>query len=353
MQDEQNSAASRPRPFICGCAGVVLNDDERDFFTAAQPLGFILMARNCHNPAQVQALVADLRSCLRHDDAPILIDQEGGRVARLKAPHWPTFPAAALIGALYQRDAALGVELSALVGAAIGAELAALGITVNCAPVLDCAHTETHQAIGDRAFSADVAVVSALGQAYADGLLSEGVLPIMKHLPGHGHATVDPHLLLPKVSLPRDILQADFVPFRKLAALPLGMTSHILFEALDAALPASQSPTIIRDIIRRSIGFNGLLISDDLDMKALGDYLRIRADRVLAAGTDVLLICNAPIAELMPLAELAPMAASSWQRWERARNFLHLSKTEVANSAARLERIAALWALAAQHTATA
>lgn len=312
----------RPRPFVCGCSGTVLTEAERAFFTATQPFGFILMGRNCAEPAQVRALIAALRGCVQHPDVPILIDLEGGRVARLKPPHWPKFPPPALIGALYHHDEARGIELATLVGTLIGQELHALGINVDCAPVLDVAHAETHQAIGDRAFSADPRAVGQLGHAFAEGLLAAGVLPVIKHLPGHGRATVDPHLALPVVLQDKAVVEADYVPFRMLAAMPLGMTSHILFQALDAETPASQSRVIVRDVIRRAIGFNGLLFSDDLDMKALGDTLPERCRRVLAAGTDVLLICNTPVAELAPLADLPAMTETSWQRWERARKFL-------------------------------
>lgn len=300
----------------------MLTEAERAFFAAAQPLGFILMGRNCADPSQVRALVAALRSCVNHPDAPVLIDQEGGRVARLKPPHWPKFPPPALIGALYHQDEASGIELATLVGTLIGQELRALDINVDCAPVLDVAHPETHQAIGDRAFSADPRAVGLLGHAFAEGLLAAGVLPVIKHLPGHGRATVDPHLALPVVLQDKAAVEADYVPFRMLAAMPLGMTSHILFQALDAETPASQSRAIVRDVIRRAIGFNGLLLSDDLDMKALGEPLPDRCNRVLAAGTDVLLICNTPVAELAVLADLPPMTETSWQRWQRASRFL-------------------------------
>ena len=295
--------ALNPRPFICGCAGTELSAEEAAFFAELQPFGFILMGRNCREPGQVKRLVAELRACLRHADVPILIDMEGGRVARLKPPNWPVLPPAALAGTLYQYDAAAGIAMAGLVGRIIGQELAALGITVDCAPVLDVAHDETHDAIGDRAFSADPAAVGQLGHAFAEGLLASGVLPVIKHLPGHGHATLDPHLALPLVPHDRATVAADFAPFKLLAAMPLGMTSHILFEEIDATQPVSQS-AVLHDIIRREIGFGGLLISDDLDMKALGGRLADRAARALAAGTDVALVCNAGIHELAALRDM-------------------------------------------------
>lgn len=339
---------ARPRPFICGCAGTVLTPEEKLFFQTAQPFGFILMGRNCNDPAQVQALVHALRACVEHEYAPVLIDMEGGRVARLKPPHWPVFPSAALIGALYHYDPVLGVEFATLVGNLIGQELHALGINVDCAPVLDVAHPETHLAIGDRAFSNRPEVVAVLGHAYAEGLLAAGVLPVIKHLPGHGRATVDPHLTLPVVMQDYAVVAQDFAPFRTLAAMPLGMTSHILFHALDPELPASQSPRIVQDIIRQNIGFSGLLLSDDLDMKALGGDVMERCTRVLETGTDILLICNAGIADLRPLTSLPLLDDVSWRRWLRARLLLKGDK-QVADRNAQKLRLAELRSIAQTH----
>jgi beta-N-acetylhexosaminidase len=292
------------------------------FFRAAQPFGFILMGRNCQDPEQLRTLVVSLRTSVAHDNAPIFIDMEGGRVARLKPPHWPRFPAAAHIGSVYQQNQAEGLAMARLVGLLIGEELRTLGITANCAPVLDITHPATDVAIGDRAFSNQAETVAVLARAYADGLLEAGVLPVIKHLPGHGYATVDPHLALPVVHEDRASLVADFAPFRALADLPLSMTSHILFDAIDPLLPASQSPTIVQDIIRQEIGFKGLLLSDDLDMKALGGELSERCAKVLAAGTDLLLICNASVAELRSLADIPRMTDASWQRWLAAQAVL-------------------------------
>lgn len=309
----------RPLPAIFGCLGEELTEAERDYFATTQPFGFILMGRNCVAPGQVRRLTTELRALLRHDNAPIFIDQEGGRVARLKPPRWPKLPAAGVIGAIYRHDTAMGIEAAGLVGALIGQELWQLGISVNCAPVLDLAHSDMHEVIGDRAFGADPMTVTALSRAYAEGLLGQGVLPVIKHLPGHGRVGVDPHYELPVVALPPEELMADFMPFKQLAAMPLGMTSHILFTAIDPNHPASQSATIIDRIIRREIGFDGLLLSDDLDMKALKGDLLGRAQQVLDAGTDVILICNSGINELSQIGTLLPqMSEASWQRWERA-----------------------------------
>ncbi len=328
-----------------------MTEEERSFYQAMQPLGFILMGRNCQSPEQVRALVRDLRACVAHPDAPVLIDMEGGRVARLKPPLWPVFPSAALIGTLYHYDAALGIEMAGLAGNLIGQTLHELGITVDCAPVLDVAHPETHDAIGDRAFSADPRAVGLLGHAFAEGLLAAGVLPVIKHLPGHGYAEVDPHLALPTVEEDAETVMADFAPFRMLAAMPIGMTSHVVFTAFDAELPASQSPLIVRDIIRRAVGFNGLLLSDDLDMKALGGDLASRSAKVLAAGTDALLICNTPVAELAPYRDLPPMTTMAWQRWERAHRFLDGAPAQKPDQAAQLARLSVLRRLAEEQGA--
>ncbi len=282
------------------------------------------MGRNCVTKDQARALIAELRASVGRDDAPILIDQEGGRVARLKPPHWPKFPPAASLGMLYARDHALGLDMARIAGSLIGDELRQIGVTVNCAPVLDIAHPETHQAIGDRAFATDPEAVAALGQAYADGLLSQGVLPVIKHMPGHGRAVVDPHVELPTVYQSRAELAPDFEPFRRLRHLPVGMSSHILFPAIDPVLPASQSPAIVRDIIRGEIGFDGLLITDDLDMGALGGALSDRARLALAAGSDVALICNSKVADMHDLAAgLPPMTEQAWSRWEKAKRAIH------------------------------
>lgn len=340
---ENGSKIQRPLPMIVGCSGEELTDAERDYFTRTQPFGFILMGRNCVGPEQVRRLTTELRTMLLHENAPILIDQEGGRVARLKPPRWPKFPAAGVIGAVYQHDTGMGIEAAGLVGALIGQELRHLGISVNCAPVLDIAYPDMHEVIGDRAFGPDPQTVAVLSRAYAEGLLGQGVLPVIKHLPGHGRVGVDPHYELPVVALPPESLAADFMPFKQLAAMPFGMTSHILFTAIDPNHPASQSATIIDRIIRREIGFDGLLLSDDLDMKALKGDLIGRAQQVLDAGTDVILICNSGIGELSQIGTLLPqMSEASWQRWERAQVMVGAPEPfNVAESNLRLDMLMA------------
>jgi beta-N-acetylhexosaminidase len=305
---------------IVGLAGPVLSEAERAFIRAAAPAGFILFARNCQDPAQLRTLTADLRESAGRADVPILIDQEGGRVARLKPPHWRAAPAAATFGTLADRDLEAAVEAARLNAALIGQEVAALGITIDCLPVLDLRLPETHAAIGDRAFHPDPAIVTALGRAAAEGLLSSGVLPAMKHLPGHGRATIDSHLALPRVAASLETLrQTDFQPFRALRDLPIAMTSHLLYEAVDPDNPATLSRRVIADIIRGEIGFEGLLLSDDLSMQALHGTIGERAAGCLAAGCDIALHCNGVLSEMEAVAAAAgPLSERAGRRLDDA-----------------------------------
>ncbi|HZU89121.1 MAG TPA: glycoside hydrolase family 3 N-terminal domain-containing protein, partial [Stellaceae bacterium] len=270
--DPAPAAAKRPRALILGCAGERLDAAERDFFAAAEPLGFILFRRNCGNPAQLRDLVAALRDSVGRPDAPVLIDQEGGRVARLQPPHWRRYPAPARIAALPDPSA----EEAAWLGARLIADdLAALGITVDCLPVLDLAMAGADPVIGDRAYGDAPERVVRLAGAVARGLLDGGVLPVVKHIPGHGRARVDSHFACPVVDTRRDELsRTDFAPFRALAHLPWAMTAHIVYAAIDRGAPATVSPVVIGEIIRGEIGFEGVLVSDDLSMRALGRALR-------------------------------------------------------------------------------
>lgn len=295
-----------PSAAIYGCAGPVLTAEERAFFRDADPLGFILFARNCVAPDQLRALVHELRACVDRADAPVLIDQEGGRVQRLKPPHWRAAPPAARFGELFRRDPAAGRRAARLNGLAIGGELAALGIDVDCVPVLDVPVPGAHDVIGDRAFAADAAVVAELGRAMAEGLMAAGVLPVIKHVPGHGRAQVDSHHALPRVDTPAHLLrQTDFVPFKALADHPWAMTAHVLYTDIDPDRPATTSPAIIERVIRGWMGFQGLLLSDDLSMNALGGSLGERARAALAAGCDVALHCNGRLDEMRAVAETA------------------------------------------------
>jgi beta-N-acetylhexosaminidase len=296
-----------PNAVIFGCAGPALAPAERDFFRAANPLGFILFQRNCREPAETRRLVADLRASIGRADAPVLIDQEGGRVARLKPPHWRAAPPAARIAAIAKPGVPERLEAAAhaarLNARLIGAELADLGITVDCAPVLDVPQPGAHDIIGDRAYGSDPAVIAALGRAVCEGLLDAGVLPIVKHMPGHGRARTDSHVECPVVDAARtDLERIDFAPFRALADMPWAMTAHVVYTALDPNRPATVSPAVIGQVMRGQIGFDGLLVSDDLSMQALGGSLADRARAALAAGCDVVLHCNGKLAEMTEVA---------------------------------------------------
>ena len=293
------------RAFIVGCRGHHLDDAEVSFLRDAQPWGLILFRRNCDAPEQVRALVDQFRETVGWA-APVLIDQEGGRVQRLQPPRWRAFPAARRFGLLYQQDRAEGLRLTRLGARLIAADLAALGITVDCLPVLDLGRPETHAVIGDRAYAAEPRAVQALGRAAAEGLLEGGVLPVLKHIPGHGRATADSHEALPVVSASRAQLEDDFAPFRALSDMPLAMTAHVLYPALDSERPATTSPVIIRDVIRGAIGFDGLLMSDDLSMKALTGGFAERTAAVFAAGCDLALHCNGLLDEMEAVAAEAP-----------------------------------------------
>jgi beta-N-acetylhexosaminidase len=291
---------------VVGVAGLHLTDDERQLLRARPPWGFILFRRNCGSPEQVRQLVGDLREASRRLDAPVLIDQEGGRVRRLQPPHWPARPPARRIGVLAEADLAAGREAAFLVARLIAHDLRGLGITINCAPVLDLALPEQTSAIGDRAVSADPEIVAALGQSAIAGHLAGGVLPVIKHLPGHGRARVDSHVALPVVESVRSTLAAsDWAPFRACAGAPLAITAHVLFTDLDRERPATLSPTIVEEVIRGEIGFRGALLSDDLSMGALGGSLGERAARARAAGCDIAVHCNGRQDEMVDVLDAA------------------------------------------------
>ncbi len=305
---------------IYGCAGTTLSAAERSFFRDADPFGFILFARNVATPEQVRALVADLRASVGRADAPVLIDQEGGRVRRLRPPHWRASPPASAFAALYARDHDAAVEASRLNGRLLAAELLALGIDVDCAPVLDVPVAGAHDVIGDRAFGHAPEPVIALGGAQAEGLLAGGVMPVAKHIPGHGRAMADSHLELPVVDASLDELRAsDFAPFRALADIPWGMTAHVLYRALASNRPATTSERIVADVIRGWIGFDGFLLSDDLSMKALGGSFGERARLSLDAGCDAVLHCNGRMEEMTAIADaVAPLSSVARIRLDRA-----------------------------------
>jgi beta-N-acetylhexosaminidase len=306
---------------ILGCAGTRLDAAERSFFAAADPLGFILFRRNCANPAQLRDLVAALRDSVGRPQAPVLIDQEGGRVARLQPPHWRRYPAPARIAALPDP---LAEEVAWLGARLIADDLAALGITVDCLPVLDLAVAGAAAVIGDRAYGGEPQRIIRLGHAVCRGLIAGGVLPVLKHIPGHGRAQVDSHFACPRVEAPRaEMSRTDFAPFRALAGMPWAMTAHIVYAALDGTAPATVSPRVIGDVVRGEIGFEGVLVSDDLSMRALGGALAERTRRVLAAGVDLVLHCNGVRREMEAVAEaalpIAPATAARLARGEAMR----------------------------------
>ena len=327
---------------IYGCAGATLSAAERDFFRDTRPWGFILFARNINNPVQVRALVEELRSTVGDVAAPVLIDQEGGRVARLKPPHWGVRPPAAVFGALYRTDPEAAREATYLNARLIAHDLAGLGINVDCLPVLDVPVEGAHDIIGDRAFARDPATIIDLGKAQIEGLLDGGVLPVMKHIPGHGRAGADSHLALPRVDASAETLSAsDFVTFRSLDQCPIAMTAHVVYESIDPQRPCTTSPKVIRDVIRGEIGFDGLLMSDDLSMKALDGPLSVRARAALFAGCDLALHCNGELDEMRDVAsEVKELDGPGLTRSARA--LAHLRAPGGFDAAAARARLARL-----------
>jgi beta-N-acetylhexosaminidase len=294
------------RAFITGLAGVAITSEERAFLRDNAPWGLILFKRNIDDPEQVRRLVEDFREAVA-TDAPVLVDQEGGRVQRLGPPHWPAYPAGAVYRRLYENDRATGLAAARLGGRLIANDLWELGIDVDCLPLADVPVAGADAVIGDRAYGNTPDQVAALAGAIAAGLMDGGVLPVLKHLPGHGRATVDSHQRLPVVETDRDTLEAtDFAAFRPLAGLPLGMTAHVVFSAYDPLAPATTSVTMIGQVIRDSIGFQGLLMSDDISMGALSGSLAERTRASLAAGCDVVLHCNGDLTEMRAVAAVTP-----------------------------------------------
>jgi beta-N-acetylhexosaminidase len=318
------------RACILGCAGLNLAPDERAFFARTQPLGLILFKRNVDNAAQAIELIRSFRAAVGRADAPVLIDQEGGRVQRLGPPNWPAFPPAAHFGELYARDPAKGVAAARLGGRLIAAELSALGINVDCLPVADLRLPEGHGVIGDRAYGPDPQTVSRLGRAAAEGLLEGGVLPVVKHMPGHGRARADTHHELPVVETPlKELERTDFEAFRLLNDLPIGMTAHVVYAAIDPKRPATVSPSVIDQVIRGRIGFDGLLLTDDLSMSALSGTLGARTSAALAAGCDIALHCNGKLPEMEEVAGQSPPLQGAAER--RANEALTRLKTRPDN----------------------
>ena len=308
-----------PRATILGCTGTALDAGERRFLADTDPAGFILFTRNCESPAQTRALIAALREAVGRADAPVLIDQEGGRVARLGPPHWRVPPAPAALGALAEIDAPAGARAAWLNARLVAADLFALGITVNCVPVLDLRFPGASKVVGDRSFGADPPLVARLGRAVADGLRAGGIVPAIKHLPGHGRSEADSHAVLPQVDAPLEALRArDFAPFRALRDVPVGLTSHVCYAALDPERPGTLSAAVIGEAVRREIGFGGLLVSDDLSMGALTGPVGARAAAALAAGCDLALHCNGKRAEMEAVAAAVPrLGGRAMARFDR------------------------------------
>lgn len=305
-------------PAIFGISGLELTADERAFFKEADPAGYILFARNCDNREQLRRLTDDLRSIHGRDRLIVSIDQEGGRVVRMKPPVWPTYPAGEVFAKLFEIAPATAIEAARNNAEAMALELALAGVSVDFHAPMDVRRPETDNVIGDRALGGDPMQVAALGRAVLDGMGRAGVVGCLKHMPGHGRATVDSHKELPTVTASDAELETDIAPFRALSDYPLGMSAHIVFTAWDADHPATLSPIVINDIIRGRIGFDGLLLTDDIDMQALDGSIPDRAERALAAGCDIVLNCWAKMDEMMGIADRCPsLSAAAAERLDR------------------------------------
>src|SRR6266581_9684933 len=308
------------RAFITGVSGPQLTAAEREFIGSERPWGFILFKRNIETPAQVILLVRELREAIGNPEAPVLIDQEGGRVQRLGPPHWPVYPPGAVFGTLYDIDRALGLKAARLSSRLIAADLIVLGITVDCLPLADVPVEGSDAVIGNRAYGTEPDKVAAIARAVTEGLEQGGVLPVLKHIPGHGRATADSHFRLPTVDTARDELdRTDFAAFQPLADLPMAMTAHVVFSALDPVHPATTSATIIRQVIRGVIGFQGLLMSDDVSMNALAGSIAERTRAIVTAGCDMVLHCNGKLDEMRDVAAETPeLTGAALDRAKRA-----------------------------------
>jgi beta-N-acetylhexosaminidase len=314
---------STPSAAIYGCSELTLSEEEKHFFADVDPFGFILFGRNVSSPLQVAALVDDLRNCVGRR-APVLVDQEGGRVQRLKTPHWRRRPPMELFGEMAARNLPLARRAAWLNARIMADELFELGIDVDCAPLLDLRIDGADDIIGDRAFGSDPALIADLGRAVMDGLLDGTVTPVVKHVPGHGRALIDSHLDLPVVDTDAKTLERfDFAPFRSLRDAPWAMTAHVVYKAYDAKRPATISKIVIEEVIRGAIGCEGVLLSDDLSMKALKGSFAERAQDSLEAGCDIVLHCNGEMTEMQAIAlALRPLSDDAQMRLARADSML-------------------------------
>ena len=327
-----------PRAFITGLAGLTIAPQEREFLRATDPWGLILFKRNIDSPAQVFDLVQDFRTYVGRKDAPVLIDQEGGRVQRLQPPHWPAYPPGGAYAALYASDVSAGKAAAHLGARLIASDLAALGIDVDCLPLADVPVAGADLVIGDRAYGNTPMQVAVLARAVSDGLMDGGVLPVLKHIPGHGRAGADSHKMLPVVDTDRATLEAtDFAAFRPLADLPLGMTAHVVFTAYDQRLPATTSRIMIDQVIRGFIGFGGALMSDDVSMEALSGSIGERTAAALAAGCDIALHCNGKLDEMKEVAANSPQLSGAALRRTEAALAARRQPKPLDNIAARAE----------------
>lgn len=295
------------KAFITSCAGTVLTEEEKSFFADQRPSGFILFARNCENPDQLKKLIDSVRNAVQDEKMLVLVDQEGGRVARMQPPHWTDFPSGRVLGNIYRQEGEAGLSKIRLISQWLATEIYAVGINVNCVPVLDVPVPGAHDVIGTRAYGETVEDVITVAKAVVEGHRDAGVLPVIKHIPGHGRAGVDSHLTLPVIKDPVDELRnKDFLPFKAFNNMPLGMTGHLLLPELDEKNPVSTSRHIIDTIIRKEIGFDGLLMSDDLDMEALDGTIGERAKNCLEAGCDLPLYCKGEFHKMTEVAEVSP-----------------------------------------------
>jgi beta-N-acetylhexosaminidase len=332
------------KPVIFGLSGPELTPDERTFFRRVDPVGFVLFKRNCVDPVQLRALTDSLRDTVGRADVPVMTDQEGGRVARMVPPAWPVFPSGEAFDRVYEIAPMSAIQAARANGLALGLMLSEAGINVNLAPLLDVRRPETTAAIGDRSYGSDPMRVAALGRALLEGMAAGGVLGVVKHMPGHGRATMDTHVHLPSVSATEEDLEADLAPFRTLAAAcPFGMTSHVLYRAWDAERPATLSRAVVEDVIRGRIGFDGFLMSDDIDMKALSGTPADKAAGAIVAGCDAVLDCWARMDEMVAIADrLDPISDVSAARLERALATRREPAGDMAEATARRDSFLAL-----------
>lgn len=311
-----------PKAVIFGCAGTSLTLEEREFFKTHQPLGFILFSRNIDNPEQLKSLINELKSTVSHKNPPILIDQEGGRVARLKPPHWKAYPPANTFGEIAAQDLATAKAKTYENFSEIAQDLKELGITVDCAPLLDLQVEGADQIIGDRSFSSDPKITGTLGLEVMRAFEDQDIISIIKHIPTHGPADCDSHLELPRVPLTHEELKPHFEPFKMCRNAPWAMTAHIIYDAFDPENPATQSPRVIQDIIRGEIGFQGILVSDDIGMKALSGTFKERAQKALHAGCDVVLHCSGDMDEMQDTIEgVSPLTQDALAKLEVTHGF--------------------------------